>query len=104
MLSFQGLFLFDKESKKKSEVEKFHATLDMMCTTMKDGQEKNSGFYWDYYVPYFVEMYEEDLTLPFSYIVFASSGEKYVKKWLDKYSGMVREFFKWSDKYEWYKE
>jgi len=103
MLSLNTALVYNKENKKKKEAERFAMLLDNLCLSLKAGQEKNSGFYWNYYVPYFIEMQEKEFTEVFSYLVFASSGEKYVKKWFEVNRGLTQQFFKWSDNYEWYK-
>lgn len=96
------LITIDKKNKKKTEVKLIEEKLTTLCESLSQNQEKNSGFYWEYYAPYFISMYSSKQIETFSYIVFASTGEKYVKKWIDNNSEKIKEFYKWSEKIEWY--
>jgi tetratricopeptide (TPR) repeat protein len=103
LLSLQCALVFDKENKKKNDAERLAIVIDGLCSSLSENQEENSGFYWDYYVPYFVEMQEKEFIEPLSYLVYASSGEKFVKKWFEENRLFLGEFYKWSDKFTWFK-
>jgi len=103
MLSFTSALDYDRKYKKESEVERFNRKLELICEDLKDKGE-NSGFFWDFYAPYFAEMYEKKLVETFGYLVFASSGDKKVDKWLKAHQDKVKNFYEWSDDFEWNKE
>jgi tetratricopeptide (TPR) repeat protein len=94
---------FDKKKKKKSDVELFHDKFRMMCSTFTGELKDNHGFFWEYYTPYFGEMYNQNLTETFSYIVFASRGDKTVDKWIKTNKNEVVRFYEWTNQYEWVK-
>ncbi len=102
MLSMTSAVSLDKEHKNDTEAEAFKIKLDMICSSLITGKEENSGFYWNYYVPYFIEMKEKGYTETFAYIAFSSTGDGYVKKWLKGHESEVFEFYEWSRKFDWY--
>ena len=104
MLSMSSALDYDKKYKNDTDVEKFIRKFSTLCSSLKEGQEKNSGFYWDYYVPYFISMQENNHIETFAYIAFASTGESDVTKWLKAHPNEMEAFYNWSTGFEWSKE
>ncbi len=104
MLSMSSALDFDKKYKNDTDVEKFIRKFDTFCSTLKEGQEKNYGFYWDYYVPYFTSMQQNNYIETFAYIAFASTDASDVSKWLKSHTVEIEAFYNWSTGYEWKKE
>lgn len=92
---------YDKKNKKKTEVEQFIRKFETICESLKESQKDNRGFYWEYYVPYFIEMKDKNLVEPFAYIVFASSDNPDVSKWLKSNQSEIDKFYEWSKAFEW---
>lgn len=101
ILSMSGAMDFDKKNKKKSEVELFIEKFDIVCSSLKEGQADHTGFFWDYYVPYFVSMKENNQIETFAYIAYVSSGEASVLKWVKANNDKIRDFYAWSNEFEW---
>lgn len=101
MLSLTSALDYDKKNKNESDVKKFQRKLESVCASLGVMREKNSGFYWDYYVPYFLEMNEKKLMKTYSYIAFAASEDEEVMKWLKKHETEIKEFYEWSEKFQW---
>jgi len=101
ILTMDAALDFDKKNKKNSEVEQFIRKFETVCASIDELHKKNFGFYWEYYAPYFIDMRKQGLIEPFAYIVFASSEEKYVGKWLEDHDDELSKFFSWSSKYDW---
>jgi hypothetical protein len=78
--------------------------MQTVCASLKETKKNNHGFYWDYYVPYFTAMSDKKFLETFAYVVFASSDDKEVGKWLDSHESDLRKFFEWSDAFEWKKK
>lgn len=91
----------DKKNKKKSEAERFQEKFDVICASLSEGQAEHTGFFWDYYVPYFVEMKEKGQIETFSYIVYASSDDKKVNAWIKENQAAIKSFYTWSNNFEW---
>lgn len=101
LLSLTSALDYDKKNKKNSEVEQFIRKLETVCSTLKETQKDNFGFYWEYYVPYFVEMNDKNYLETFAYLVFASSDDSGVSKWLKTHETELKEFYAWSKEFEW---
>jgi Flp pilus assembly protein TadD len=92
---------FDEKNKKKTEVERFISKFETVCELLKETQKDNYGFYWEYYVPYFIEMKDKNLINSFTYIAFATSEDSEVSKWLESHKSAIDEFYDWSKNYTW---
>lgn len=101
LMSMQSALNLDKKNKKKSEVELFSSNFSGICSSLKETQSENYGFYWDYYVPYFIEMNDMNLVETFSYFVFASSDDPKTAKWIKSHSDEINVFFTWSNSFVW---
>jgi tetratricopeptide (TPR) repeat protein len=101
LLSMETALEFDKKFEKSTDVERFIRKLEKVCASLEETEANNYGFFWDYYVPYFIEMKEKDLIKPFSYIVFSSSADPDVSKWLESNTTEVDRFLKWSKSFVW---
>ncbi|MFH0894290.1 MAG: tetratricopeptide repeat protein [Bacteroidota bacterium] len=101
LLSMDAGLDFDKKNKKDTEVEKFIRKFETVCSSLKETKKDNFGFYWDYYVPYFVEMKEKGFIETFAYITFATSSDETVAKWLKAHKSEIDKFYDWSGEYDW---
>lgn len=101
LIAFTSALDEDKKYKKETEVERLVRKFSMICSTMKETKKDNSGFYWDYYVPYFVELDEKELMTTFGYIAYASSDDDEVASWLKKNKEDISTFYNWSKNYNW---
>ncbi len=103
ILAMSSAMDFDKKNKKKTEVQKFISKFETVCASLSETQDKNSGFYWDYYVPYFIEMKNNNLIETFAYIIYSSSEDKDVAKWIKAHGDDITRFYDWSKKFPWKK-
>lgn len=101
ILAMSSAMDYDKKNKKKTEVERFISKFETVCSSLKEMQDQNFGFYWEYYVPYFVEMLDKNFIETFAYVAFASSESSDVKKWLKTHEKEIDDFYKWSDQFNW---
>jgi Tfp pilus assembly protein PilF len=92
---------YDEKNKNKTEVENFIRKFETICASLNETQKNNYGFYWDVYVPYFLDMKRNNLIEPFAYIVYASSEANDVNDWLDKNQKELDKFYDWSENYNW---
>lgn len=103
LLSMSSALDFDEKNKDKTKRELFMDKLETMCSSLSETKKDNSGFYWDYYVPYFVALKEKKHLEVLSYLVYAPSDEKEIMDWLKSNKEELEEFYKWSAQFEWYK-
>lgn len=100
VLSMAAAMDFDEKNREKTEVEQFIRKLETVCASLKETKKKNYGFFWEYYVPYFVAMKDKNFIETYAYIAFASREDSYVSDWLEKHQTETNEFFEWSDSFE----
>ncbi|MEZ4828037.1 MAG: tetratricopeptide repeat protein, partial [Bacteroidia bacterium] len=100
-LAISAAMDFDKKYKKKTEIEHFIRKFEIVCSSLKETRKDNYGFFWDYYVPYFIELKDKDFIETLAYIVFASDDNPDTVKWLKGHQNEIDEFFEWTDSYEW---
>lgn len=103
ILSMDVALDHDTSNKNKSDVEKFTRKIETLVATFKESK-KHKGFYWDYYVPYFIEMSDKKFIETFSYIIHTSSNNKETQDWLAKHDKEIQDFFTWSKNFQWKKK
>lgn len=101
ILSMATALDFDEKNANKSDVEKFKEKFESLCAVLSETQKDNFGFYWNYYVPYFLEMKDKGFIPTFSYIAFASSGDSKVEEWLGNHKEEIDKFYDWSKNFNW---
>jgi tetratricopeptide (TPR) repeat protein len=101
ILTMHAALDYDKKNKNKTEVEKFIGTFETLCSGLEETERKNFGFYWDYYVPYFIEMKNKNQIETMAYIVFNSSQSSDVSKWLKSHNSELDKFYEWSKTFSW---
>jgi tetratricopeptide (TPR) repeat protein len=92
---------YDSASKNLSPAQNFKRKLDILCESLKETSKYNSGFFWTYYAPYFIEMKDKDMTTVFSYLALTTSGNADVTDWLAQHKTETDAFTKWSAGFEW---
>lgn len=78
----------------KSDLELFSENNDGLFKILGELKKDNSGFWWDFYVPFFYEMANNDLTKPFSYYISLSKGEE-INKWIEDNNVEFEKFKNW---------
>ena len=62
----------------ENDIDRFIDRFDMMCSMINEKIEDNKGFYWKFYVPYFAQMAEKELTDTFARMAFISTNDSSV--------------------------
>ncbi|MBN2747019.1 MAG: tetratricopeptide repeat protein [Bacteroidales bacterium] len=83
-----------EENKDKSDQELFAENNDGLFKILGELKKDNSGFWWDFYVPFFYELANENLTKPFSYYISLSKGEE-INKWIESNNDEFEKFKNW---------
>jgi Tfp pilus assembly protein PilF len=89
------------DSLNKSKTYNFAYRLKAVFGELAELKSKNSGFYWDYYAPYFIDMKEKDQVDTFAHIAFASSDDKENTEWLNTHKKEIEDFYAWSKVFGW---
>ena len=103
MLTLSASLIESKDSplKSQSDADRFKKYLDFMISSLDEHKKKAKGFYWSYYVPFFIEMKSKDFLETASYISYASSNDDQVKQWLKDNSEKTTAFYAWLQNYSW---
>lgn len=83
-----------EENKKKTDLELFAENNESLFTILGELKKENSGFWWDFYVPFFYKMANENLAEAFSYYISQSKGEQ-ANEWLEKNNDEFERFKSW---------
>ena len=102
MLSLSGATRHLDDNKDKHPVELIYEDLDAIFSFMDDvgSGEEHKGFAWEYYAPYFGEMYSNEIVRPFVYFIFQLSDDPEIQSWLAEHEQEVNEFLVWSSGFE----
>jgi len=84
-----------------SERQKFFNNLNSVIGSLQDTQNERTGFYWDYYAPYFMELKKREHLEVFSYIVYATRTNKDDEEWITLNQEAFKKFYKWDGDYRW---
>ena len=87
----------------KSEIEKAINMYKLLFNNLIESEHK-SGFYWDYYAPYFAQILEKNYVEIMTRIVNINSGSTLNTLWLENHKKEIDEFYKWSRNFKWYKD
>lgn len=83
-----------EENKEKTDLELFSENTENLFNILGELKKDNSGFWWDFYVPFFYEMANEDLIKPFCYYISLSSGEE-ASNWIENNDAKFKRFANW---------
>jgi hypothetical protein len=102
-LSMISALDYSDENKGKTSTARFAEKFSELCQSLQEQSEKrNSGFVWEYYVPYFVTMEKAGHVPAFAYLIHSSLPDQpHVQQWLEQHPDEVKAFQEWSVAYEW---
>jgi len=94
----------EMDSITKTPADKFDFKLQMLINALANSIKEGKGFYWEHYVPFFIEMKNHGYTQTLSNLIYQASGEQKSSKWLEENEKKVNEFYEWLAKYKWIKD
>jgi len=101
LMAMSSALDYDKKYKKESKPERFERKFDVIFSIMREIQDDNSGFYWDLYCQFFIDLQKAGFVNTLSYLVYASSEDEEIQEWLESHEDEINEFYTWYNKYEW---
>ncbi|WP_343626566.1 tetratricopeptide repeat protein [Flavobacterium lindanitolerans] len=101
ILSMAAALDYDSKNKDKTQCQKFIDKFETLCASLDELKKKKKGYYWEFLVPYFIEMKKQKLIEPFAYIVFLPSQDKDVLKFHQDQASKIQQFYDWSNNYKW---
>ena len=101
MLALSSAVDKDSNNLHKTPVDMFALKFSLLCGYLKETEKDGYGFYWDYYVPYFIDMNDKNLVNTFAYIAFTPTQTPAVSEWLKAHKSEIDAFYKWSEGFAW---
>ena len=85
----------------KSPSEKLSFRLQMLINALSEGMKENKGFYWEHYVPFFVDMKEKKMVGTLAHLMLLRSGDEENLKWIEDNEPALESFYDWLKSYKW---
>lgn len=102
ILSIETTSSLFPDNEKKTDLEKFEIKSQTIFEYLKAYKKDNSGFYWDFLAPYFIELESQKYVKTFTYYInYYVTDNKDVEKWVKKNEKDVEKFYNWSKNYKW---
>lgn len=101
ILSMQSALDLGKNQGELSDVERFEKKLNSMFISLDESKKGNSGFYWEFLAPYFMELSKNNYEDVLAHLVFSNQEDEAVAAWLAENESRVRSFYEWSTGYQW---
>jgi len=101
VLSMSAALDYDEKNKNKTEIEKFADKFKTICDALDESKKNQKGYYWDFLVPYFLEMKNKNLIEPFSNIIFLSTSNENALEYSKQNFEKINKFYEWSKNYSW---
>ena len=84
----------------KTSADKFDLKLQFLISSLEENKKKGTGFYWEHYVPFFIEMKNKNYVNTLSNIIHLSQN-KDAEAWMKQNPDKVKEFYNWLKNYQW---
>jgi len=81
-------------SEGKTELKLFAENNESIFKILGELKKENTGFWWDFYVQFFYDLANENLTETYSYYISQSKGEESIN-WLNEHPINFERFEKW---------
>lgn len=104
LLSMSGALDYSEENKDKTPSEQLIRKLESLIGVLGELQpQKQNGFTWQYFVPYFVELKKQGYLPALAYSIQAARADSApeVRQWLDNHTATLEELSSWSAAYPW---
>jgi tetratricopeptide (TPR) repeat protein len=88
----------------KTDADKMSYQLEMLISLIDERNEKDKGFFKNFYVPFFIDMKKGGMIKTACYVALTSSGKEDIFKWQNENKSTVEDFLKWVEEYKWAKK
>lgn len=95
-ISLRSALDHDKEYKRLTLAEKLKYKLDILSEI-----SSKKGFFSTFYVPFFAKLKADGFTDVACYVIYASSGDIAIEKWIEQNQDRITAFYKWLNAYRW---
>ncbi|MFN8291764.1 MAG: tetratricopeptide repeat protein [Chitinophagaceae bacterium] len=89
------------DSLTKTPVGKLSFRLQMLINSLAESKKNKKGFYWEHYVPFFIEMKKKDMVETLANLMYLKTNGEEGMKWLEENEAKVDAFYDWVKSYRW---
>jgi len=87
--------------KKKTELEEFETNMQTIFELLKAYKKDNTGFYWEFLAPFFIELEAKEYVETFVYDINSfENDDKDVDKWIKKHKKKLDKYIDWVNNYK----
>lgn len=86
-----------EENKGKRDLDLFAENNNMIFSILGELKKENTGFWWEFYVPFFSDLSKEKFTRPYTYYISLSEGEEAIS-WIESNTEEFEKFKNWMNK------
>ena len=91
----------DDKLQNADDAEKLSLKLQLLVNSLSENIKYGKGFYWKFYVPFFIALKDKDYMSTFAHIIFYSKNNETVNNWLKDNKDKIDEFYLWLENYKW---
>ncbi|HYE54091.1 MAG TPA: tetratricopeptide repeat protein [Chitinophagaceae bacterium] len=104
MVSMTAALENDEKFKMQNPAQKLQRKLESIVNITDENKKKDKGFFKNFYLPLLRQMKDNNTLEAACYIMYASSNEESIKKWLEEHYAKVEELDQWLRGYKWVKD
>ena len=87
----------------KTPADKLNYKIQMLINMLSLHQKDGKGFYWEHYVPFFIDMKEKNHVGTLAHLIYKPAMEEDNDRWLEKNDKAIEDFYDWLKAYKWNK-
>ncbi len=91
----------DEKFKDENAGARLFRKMESLVSMLKEQKSGGSGFYWKFYVPFFIEMKDKDQLETACYLATVNADDAAVMKWLGDNKEKIEGFYGWLKEYKW---
>jgi len=95
MISLTKASNFSEENANKTEMELFAENNESIFSVLGELKKDNKGFWWEFYVPFFYDIVQNNHTKAYSIYISQSSGKQEVYDWVETHREELDNFLNW---------
>lgn len=99
-LIVSGAFDFSRQDfKSVNSAERLQKRMEFIFQKIEDMRKKYKGFFWDFYVGFWADLYKTDHSKTAMYLIMYRTKEKEIITWINNNKDKVEAFYSWRSEY-----
>lgn len=101
IVSLSSALDFDDKYKNETPIDRLKRKLEVVVSSLREGQKEGRGFIWKYYTPFFDELEKRKYLEAYCHIAYTSSADQANNQWLQDNKSQADELYQWLKEYKW---